>query len=385
MSETELQSDEEQTVDTSPAATPAKRQGGGIAFLALFISMALVGWELYQWWVSKQAAEPEQNFAALQEDLQRAVADMNSNLDRRIEQARAEMDEGKAEGERSAARIEAQMAGVERELGRIADDSRRGRSGIDQRIASIEDALARVNRRKDTGEDVLLVSEVDFLLRAANERLNLYMDVAGAKRAMQAAMERLRMVQDPVYESIRQDIATELGNLENTEIPDRVAISGTLLSLARASESWPLDARRTLKASGSNLLKPQDVSEQDSLWDDFRGLLSEVVTVHEAGDTDAVELLTLEEERLLRENVQLQLQVAQLAATRGDTELFRSALRAVAEWVTRYYDTEAENVQRAGERVLELAKVELNPDLPDLGPVLTRLRNLRALNQSGGS
>jgi uncharacterized protein HemX len=239
----------------------------------------------------------------------------------------------------------------------------------------MEGAVAQLKQQGLSSERGLGVIEAEFLMRMAGERLTLFADSRGALRALELADAQLRALDDPVYTGVRQALAGEIEALRAVDLPDRVAVSGRLLRLATASPEWPLDARRSLGAESPNLLQPQ-ASEQ-GWWARAKEVMSNIVVVHRENPDEMV-LLTLEEERLLRENVQLQLQVAQLAAVRGEDGLYGSAIQLVRDWLQRYYDAESVNVSEALKSLDELAGLDLNPELPNISGALTRLRNLQA-------
>jgi uroporphyrin-3 C-methyltransferase len=105
-------------------------------------------------------------------------------------------------------------------------------------------------------------------------------------------------------------------------------------------------------------------------------VLSSAVTVHRDDQTATV-LLTLDEERLLRENLRLQLQVAQLAAVRAEQALYNDALALVAEWLRDYYDRETAEVGDALKALEDLGQIELDPELPQITTALRLLRNMQ--------
>ena len=147
-----------------------------------------------------------------------------------------------------------------------------------------------------------------------------------------------------------------------------------MLALARGAAQWPLDSRRSLQADGPNVLEPSP--EEQGWWPRLKSVLSSAVTVHREQQTATV-LLTLEEERLLRENLRLQLQVAQLAAVRAEQALYADAMNLVSEWLREYYDREAAEVSDALHTLEELGQVELDPELPQITTALRLLRNLQ--------
>ena len=360
---------------TVSASQPAKRRGGAIAALALLLSLAALTASGYLWW--KQLSEVTR--PAETPDYEALIAQQGQALEQRlsgtVERARDQLEQRLAEVERSAERLRAERQSLDSALADLEAGNRRTISAFERRLGHLESGVAAMaDTRTDTGDEMAL-AEAEYLMRAASERLQLFNDPKGAQRALALALEQLDTVDDPIYLTARRTLVTHQQDLAQLKLPDRVALSGRLLGLARSSVQWPLDARRSLNATGSNLLVPEE--GEDGWWPKMKAVLSNVVVVHREKDTATV-LLTLEEERLLRENVRLQLQVAQLAAARGEQPLFDASIAAVKDWMDEYYDGASLDVGEAKERLEELAAVDLNPPLPDITLALRQLRSVRA-------
>ena len=69
------------------------------------------------------------------------------------------------------------------------------------------------------------LSEVEYLLRIANQRLQLQRDTNAAAKALEAADERLREYADPHYLKVREQIARDIAKLSAFEAPDSAGIS----------------------------------------------------------------------------------------------------------------------------------------------------------------
>lgn len=359
-------------------AKPPRRGGRSLALLALLLALGAGAGTGYLWWQERQRLE-----VALPEipDVATEVERRTRPLQTALDELRGELDQSVAGIRREAERLAAGRDGVDRALARIEEDATRSFSGLERRIANLEAGLATLaDARSNTTAELALV-ETEFLLRSASERLRLFNDPRGAQTALSLAQARLESLDDPVYAGVRQTLAGHVQALRSVELPDRVALSGRLLALAGNSVEWPLDARRSLQVSGTNLLTPS--AADAGLWQRFKEVLSSVVVVHREKQAEAV-LLTLEEERLLRENVRLQLQVAQLAAVRGEQSLYGSAIDTVSGWLGQYYDAESALVSDALGQLAELRQIDLNPELPDISAALKQLRSVRAADALAG-
>ncbi len=371
----------------APAPTPptreAKKGGGrGLAALALIISLAAAGGTGYLWYLTTQAPEIElpefPDPPDVAGEVERRVQPLARQLEELSSGSASELASMKRELERRAAAQE----GVDRSIATVEETTRRAVSGVERRLGRLEGSLTALADTRSNVSNELALSETEYLMRAADERLRLFNDPAGAERALSMAMTQLQTVDDPSYVAVRQTLASHIQSLKQVDLPDRVALSGRLLTLARDSAAWPIDARRSLQVSGANLLTPEESDE--GWWARFKGVLSSVVVVHREKETETV-LLTLEEERLLRENMRLQLQVAQLAAVRGEQPLYEASIDAVSGWLTDYYEGGDNGVIAAREQLVELRGINLNPELPDISPALRQLSNIRSTAALSGS
>ncbi len=363
------------------------KSGRGIALLALLAGLAGIGSSAYNWY------EAQQN-AAVTAPEPIEIPDFGSQIERsanalgaRIDAVAGDVDRALAGVERQGAemnRISGSRASLEADLQRVGDTAQRQVTALERRFTVIEGSVATLADMQAGAVKAMGVAETEFLLRLANERMQLFDDPRSALRALRLADAQLRALEDPVYDAVRQSLAGEIQALEDTELPDRVAISGRLLSLAQGSTDWPLDARRSLRESSANLLEQVEApaaDEPQSWWGKARAnaarAASKVATVHRIEASDPV-LISLDQERLLRENVRLQLQVAQLAAVRGEQTLYGKSINAVEAWLNEYYAVESKPVADALATLDELGREDLQPRLPDIAGSLRQLRNLRA-------
>jgi len=351
----------------------------------LLVALGAAGLAGYLWWhqyaTVTQPPEPlempdytaqiEQQGRQLESRINSALSELRNSQG----ETRSAMEQDLDEVKRQNARLKADREGLDETLANVEQASRRSVSAFERRLGHLETSIAALADDRTDTTDQLALAEAEYLMRAATERLSLFNDPRGASRALELAAEQMSSVDDPIYSTVRQTLANHRQALSALELPDRVALSTQLLALARSSVEWPLDARRSLSSSGANLLIPE--AEEEGWWPRFKSVLSNVVVVHREKETATV-LLTLEEERLLRENVRLQLQVAQLAAARGEQALFESSMGAVTDWINEYYEPDAEPIAAALSQLQALKATNLNPELPDISPALRQLRSIRA-------
>lgn len=355
---------------------------GAMGLLFALLACAGVGW---LWWQDFSEArqetaltdwqavidrQSESQSRQLEQQLQQLRQDLQQELDQTDSELRRDVDRLGRQVEQASAAAEAATAGNERSEAALRQELR----SLQRRFEVVEKSVTQLANLNRNSRDELLLAEAEFLMRLAAERLTLFEDPRNALQALKMADEHLRAVEDPLYGSAREALSAEIQQLQSVALPDRAAISGQLLQLAEAATGWPLDRRRTLDHSG-NWITPADADAD--WWSRTRKVISELVVVHR--DTgEATMMLTLDESRRLRENLRLQLQIAQLAAVRGEAELYHSSLDAVQQWLNDYFDLETMAIKEAQDRLSRLQQVEIDPEMPTLGRALRELTGLRA-------
>ncbi len=114
--------------------------------------------------------------------------------------------------------------------------------------STLDEVLAQLSQEQETDERDWLHAEAAYLLRLANQRLQLEGDVDGAAALLRTADARLVDADNPALTSVRREIASELAALDAVPRVDRTGIYLALnaqqerisgLRLSRRSRSVP--------------------------------------------------------------------------------------------------------------------------------------------------
>ena len=181
-------------MDTLDREKKTASSGKGVAVLALLLALAAAGASGWQWWQMYQSGLNEgtqkQPLTRLQTSQQQLAGKLAS-----IE-ARLEATESSLNTTDESNRLE-RLKAVESKL-----DGLQGRTGedqasisavqgsvrsLEQRLATTESGLVSVAASSQNSSLELDIAEIDFLLRAASERLHLLADPTAADLALQAA------------------------------------------------------------------------------------------------------------------------------------------------------------------------------------------------------
>jgi len=332
-----------------------------LATVALLIAIALALWS-WQQWQTHQATL--QTLESLQQDT-RQLEDLYG-------------DRGSQQAQRLQS-LEEKLA-AQREL--IATQQRQ----IDHNARELLEAGNR------TRTDWLL-AEAEYLLRIANQRLQIEKDIGGALSALKAADEVLAESDDIGVYPVRQQLARELLALKGIENVDRTGLYLTLeasidsvnqlTDQALIHEAAPGfvagDGGATLEATegGPGVLA--------QAWSQFTDTLSRVVVVRRL-DEPVKPLLSPDQSAYARLNLQLMLEEAEMAVLRGNQALYERALAKARAAIQDWYNPENPRVGALTDTLAELAERNVDPDLPDISKSLELLKQRLAgrLEGDGG-
>jgi len=350
--------------------------GKPIAVLALLVALASVSATGWQWWQTQQAdpneATQKESLARLQ-DAQQKTANSVATFEAQLDAAQSPIDaaEFSRRDERLKA-VEGQLAGLQGQSGE--DQASIGAvqgsvRSLEQRLSATESGLVSVAASSQNSSVELDIAEIDFLLRTASERLQLFSDPTAADLALQAADVQIEALNDPMFLSVRQRIATSRQALALVPRIDRVELSTQLSALQSMVSELPF--------RGEAETQPEPVLPDDaSWWESFKQTMSSLVTVKRRVPEDQ-SLLSLDDKDYLRQGLWLQLESARLALMRNDTSVYSGSLDRVNDTVEQFFKNGSSEVQALLLEVAALKQVNIAPEMPDISSPWSQLRQLR--------
>jgi uroporphyrin-III C-methyltransferase len=321
-------------VTDSAASAPSRNRLAGPSFAVVLVILALVGWAGWRHWQAGVATRTAEH-------------DTSQRLDAL---------QGRVDSLRRDQRAQAQRMQQAEATNRLL---REELLGLGQRAALMEDTLSRLADPDRHGAQSLRLDEVEFLLSAAAQRLELASDLDGARRAYQLAAGVLDGIDDPAWLSLRQTLAQERVALDALGEAPRVLAAGRLDALEATLSALP---QRPVAAPDA---------PQPAWW---QRLVARVV---EARPTAGHAMATPGERAPGLAALRLELTLARAALERGDREGFAAALQRSQAWVLRLWP-ESPQREAAIQALKDLQAQPLRPELPVLGTTLEQLRRLRA-------
>ncbi len=363
-------------VEQHLAAKKPASSGRGIAMLALLLALAASGWSAWQWWQQRTAGPVVQVQHEAIQKLQLAQQDFTSALaayETRLSAAGTPVDplEFSRLGERfkvfqtqleTARSVTAEQQAT---VGTLQGATR----SLEQRASVLESGLITLAARSQNSSAELDLAEIDFLLRTASERLQLFADPEAAELALQAADVQIEALNDPMFLSVRQGIAVARQALATVPRVDHLQLSAQLSAMQTEIPALPF--------YGEVAPLPESELPVDAgWWQSLKQTLSSLVTVRRQV-ADGPPLLSLDDKDYLRQGLWLQLESARLALMRSDAGAYTSSLARVSATVTQFFQPGSASVEALAVQLTQLRQVNIAAEMPDISASWRQLRQLR--------
>jgi uroporphyrin-3 C-methyltransferase len=334
-----------------PAAAAAPPKGSSaIAWLALLLAVALAG--AAGWYVM---------------EMQRREATLVDRL--------AELESLAGQKE---TRLEELAATWQGQLKAGLDELESASAGQAQSVQQIEAQLAEqraeLARYSANDRDSWLMAEAEYLLRLANQRLIMAGDTVAAQALLGGADKILRELDDAGLHNVRGAVAADLAAVR--AVP-KVDVEGIYLRLAALAEQatslviFELPQQETRIAAEA----AQDTWQARLQQGYEEGLhkLSDYIIIRRR-DVPMQALMDPQWEGLVRQNLRMLLEQAQMALLSGNQDLYRSSLERAQHWVAEFFESDEAAARAMAREITQLGDLNVAVSLPDIS------RSLRALD-----
>jgi uroporphyrin-3 C-methyltransferase len=357
--------------DTAPP--PAQKRGtSAVGWLALLL---VIGLAAAGAWVIQQALQREADLAQRVAAVENSAGEENAELAqaqnrwrRQIDQALASMEETSASVEDTGAAMEAARAAIEereaaqqRELAELREDL----VALDERIASFS-----ANDHQNW-----LRAEAQYLLRLANQRVIMARDVDSALALLSSADDILRQLDDPSLYEVRAAVAAEQAALR--AVP-RVDVEGIYLRLsALIEQAGQLVIFEMPEVEAQPEGEPADdwQTRLERGYEEAARKLSDYVVIRRR-DVPMQALMDPQWEGLVRQNLRMLLEQAQVALLSGNQTLYEESLERAQHWVAQFFESDASAAQAMSREITQLSGQTISTRMPDI------TRSMNALDQA---
>lgn len=251
------------------------------------------------------------------------------------------------------------------------------RAELESRLNALASTTASLQQRmaeepQERGNDELLWSETEYLLRLANQKLHLEGDTESTLLLLTTVDSLLSDATAPALFTVREAIAGEILAVRSIEPIDVSGLYARLDNLVPMVEQ--LSLRNTLVQNYNARLAQQQDSANSELGFMARSVeLLRSVFVWQRWDVAPEALLPPQQEAVLKQNLRLMLEQAKLALLAEEEMAYRDSLTQGRDWIARYFAIDAGVGRTIREELDALSNVTIVQTLPDISGSLEAL------------
>jgi len=345
-----------------------RKASSAIAWLALLLVLALGGGAAWLW------PQVQQSRTAIDDRLARLEAGA----------AREQADQV------VPADLDALAAEVRQDLQDLRREVQSGQSGLNDTVAAetarLSEALvaveaqlaqqrAELSRFEANDRSSWLIAEAEYLLRLANQRLIMAGDTVAARALLSSADSVLKEIDDIGLHDVRAAVAADLAAVRAVPAIDVQGIYLRLAALIEQADALVIFAMPDRE--GPARAEPAD-DWQDRLRQGYEEALQKLsdYLVIRRRDEPMQALMDPQWEGLVRQNLRMLLEQAQVALLSGNQTLYVESLERAGHWVTQFDESDPAAASAMKREISLLASERVAVDMPDI------TRSLRALDSA---
>jgi len=293
-------------------------------------------------------------------------------FDERIDRLRGQVVELRATQDRLGVQIGAVGTQLQEANDQVRSQIRLLRE-VPAQLGELGQSVAELRARTDAPQRSWVRAEALYLLELGARRLRLEHDVPTAIAALESADARLATVPDPAVAEVRAQLARELTALRAVDVPDISSVLSRLAAVETAAADFrvlgmPVANARRLDEADAESAFDRATRRLRQAW---RDLFS-----YRRVDPAHSRLVTREEEALRRQQFELQLFAARIAAMQQDRAGYAQALQSATALLDRSFDARDETVSAARTELALLAAIDVDPAAPEIGTAAQLLQRV---------
>jgi uroporphyrin-III C-methyltransferase len=348
---------------TSPARARSKakrtaaprKASSAIAWLALLLVLALAGGAA---WSVLEVQRREAVLIDRVHQLESAAGQKEANL--------------KELGDRWQHQLQAGLGELK---GELAADSSRQALALESVEAQLAEQHAQLARFSATDRDSWLMAEAEYLLRLANQRLIMTGDTVAAQALLRSADDVLRELDDVGLHEVRGAVAADLAAVRAVPVVD---VEGIYLRLAALVEQA---GKLVIFQLPERESQPRPAAAQDwqtrlrQGYESALAKLSDYIIIRRR-DVPMQALMDPQWEGLVRQNLRMLLEQAQVALLSGNQSLYSESLQRAQHWVGEFFESDEAAARAMAREITQLTDINVAVTMPDIS------RSLRALDDA---
>lgn len=250
-----------------------------------------------------------------------------------------------------------------------AQDSGKQVAQLQIELGNLSSNFGELRNQAEQARRLSARSEALYLLRLANDQLQLAHDLSSAIETLSAAETLLLSTHDAQLEGVLRQVQTQLQQLRT-----RPGVDTALIEQQLAAAEQLVSA---LKLAGLGLPNPEDTATLPDTglaraWELLKRGINSLFTIRKTSAQTAV-FLTSDEQALRRRHLQLLLMNARLALHAHDQTGYAAALQNAIGWLDDAFDKTDTAVAGLRQQLQQLAGHDIAPSAPDLSPSIQAL------------
>ncbi len=304
-----------------------------LAFLAFLLGGAAAGWQGYQYWLG--------HFAPVERTWLSDIEGLETRVEAQLGAQRSQQQALSKNVAASQQGLQDQIQTIQAETEAALAQQLQSLTWVKQRQQALDERLQDLV--KVSREDWIL-AEADYLLRLAQQRLQLGGSGRDAEPLMMAAQRNLQLVHSSGIKRVKDVLAADAAALKEALQFDLSGLNRRLEAVAaQAQELMPL-GDRTLKAQPLADAPAAPEFALENVWPlikyGFARTADKLQSYIRISDRDSEYQKTViagGQRELFRQNLQLLFEQARWALLSGNGDLYRQSLARAEQWLRQYY------------------------------------------------
>lgn len=223
-----------------------------------------------------------------------------------------------------------------------------------------------------------LLAEAEYLARLARQRLQTERSVKSPLALLQSVDAILTQIDEPNLLQARGAVAADITSLRLTPDVDRQGIFLELQALASSVDKLLLvELAESQKSVQQPVEKP--VQQKQTVLDEFLTDLSSLVRVRQRQNPIEPILLPYEE-RIVRRNMRMIFEQAQLSLLREEQKIYRATLEKAQHYLQRFFQSNPGS-QAVNQRIAVLLDTSITQQIPDVHNSLEAIQALLIMRE----
>lgn len=353
-----------------------------VLFLLIFALAGATAWLAYQQWLAQDRYDSVVSDVRQEnQQLLQSMAEMRASMESEQQALQAELAEQSGLLRDSNSALQEALSDMneaerndEQRLDRLQQQVSRDLDDVQGVVAALQRQLGNLQQR-----DIRwLNAEANYLMRLAQQKLQLETDLESTALLLRTIDGLLEDQNSALAQTARQNLADDLRALQETRLPDRVALARQLAALDESLEQLSLAGSRqdSYEERVADQWQNTPQQAQRESWLDAGMNLLRTIFVWRQWDDTPTEILPPQQETLLKQQLRLQLEQAQLAMLQGDQALYQQVLALTLANLDRYFEQANDRTRQLRADLEQLQAAEVAVSLPDLSSTADLIRQL---------